>query len=141
MEPNDCVVRIQFYDRAKYVAFNKKDVGNWQNFISEGKWNLTSKNIEQKNIHYVSIFRAKIPALSAFDIDKDSIGSVMMWDSNDTPISPEIFHLVVLQFLHCSNFSIKLGLASDPNEPLLVHVSTKETFFFSLIIVRFFYRN
>lgn len=34
---NLCVIRIQFYDRTKYVTFDKNEVGDWEIFIRTGK--------------------------------------------------------------------------------------------------------
>lgn len=34
---NFCVIRVQFYDKTKYVTFDRKDVGDWKNFVRTGK--------------------------------------------------------------------------------------------------------
>lgn len=34
---NSCVIRIQFYDKAKYVKFDKNEVGDWEYFVRTGK--------------------------------------------------------------------------------------------------------
>lgn len=51
------------------------------------------------------------------------MGNVQILDNNDIPISEEIFPVLVLQYLYCSSFGIKLCIKSDPNEPFLVQVS------------------
>lgn len=62
-------------------------------------------------------------AFTEFGIDPESRGNVVLWDQNNTPISPQIFSVVVLQYLQSNSFAIKIGIKSDPNEPLLVQVS------------------
>lgn len=32
-----CAIRVQFYDRCKYVILDKKDIGDWDFFIRAGE--------------------------------------------------------------------------------------------------------
>lgn len=67
--------------------------------------------------------RMKISVLVSFQINPDMIGNVLLWDAHNTSIPRELFSLIILQYMHCNCFSIKIGLKSDPNEPILVEVS------------------
>lgn len=61
-------------------------------------------------------------ALTEFEIDPDSMENVVIYDDENTLITPELFSVLVPQFLACNKFSIKLIMKSDPNESLLVPV-------------------
>lgn len=41
-ENNFFVVRVQLYDKAKYVVIEKKDIGDWEIFIRKGMKNIAS---------------------------------------------------------------------------------------------------
>lgn len=66
-----------------------------------------------------------ILALKEFDIDPDIMANVLLWDHSNAQITNKMFGVIVLQYLNCNMFSIKMGLQIDPNEPVLVQVGKK----------------
>lgn len=61
-------------------------------------------------------------ALIAFGLDPDGMGNANLLGENNEPITEEIFPVIVLQYLNCSHFLIKIAIKSDANEPFIVQV-------------------
>lgn len=61
-------------------------------------------------------------ALIAFGLDPDIMGNANLLGENNQPITEEVFPVIVLQYLNCSHFFIKISIKSDANEPFIVQV-------------------
>lgn len=103
-----------------YLKNKKLVIGNiFCELVSTNCWNIQCDitTIIEKQF-YVSLFLA----LFAFGLDPDAMGNVSLLGENNQPIPKEKFPVVVLQYLNCSHFFIKIAIKSDANEPLIVQV-------------------
>lgn len=44
---DQCAIRVQIYDKIKYIRFSKEDVLNWDIFIRTGEYVSIEENITQ----------------------------------------------------------------------------------------------
>lgn len=52
-------------------------------------------------------------ALNTFEIDANRNANVFMYDRDGTAISTDLFELVVMQYLPCNWFLIRLNISTD----------------------------
>lgn len=86
------IVKVKIFDKVKLVRIEKNNF-NLKNFVSA--------------------------ALKTFDISPDKDASILFWDRDNAAIESEMLTDVVLQYLNCSYFYVKLGILSDSSESAL----------------------
>lgn len=124
---NNFAVRVQLYDKKEFVIIEKEKIGNWEAFVRNGKRNKKNSILSHSQLLNLKLLFHL--ALVKFELDPDCMANVLLWDNNGTPISKDIFEILMMQYINSNSFTIKMCVKSDVNESSVVQVSVTCIFF------------